>query len=374
MPIPGVEVDVIDEAAENAVPTATDPQFLITTDPNAPTVPTVFKRAKQAQEAFPTAAEMLKSTDALFGEGAQKVTVVGHTSSVDLAAALAKLPRDLGPGQVVAPAAVTTADIDVVADWVGDTKRVYFANGPAGATDAALVTLAGAVIALGHGRYTHLSADTAIIPGAGGVTRQVPFAVVQSGIVSYNDLKPGGGNPNVAAAGIPGDDGHNGVCRYAIGVTAERTDAARETLIDAQVNTAKSIGGPLRSYGYRTLADLDDLPQWWHMGGSRTVMDVVAHSQAESEAVVFGQIDGDQTLEDWWNTLLSKRLLELRRRGALFAKDKFGNKRKPFSVDTGPVVNPVSQLAEGIVKAEVKLYTSPHAEALTVEIANRQLA
>lgn len=368
MPLIGVDVAVEDEAVIARLPTATDTIFLLTADANAPANPTLVDSAARVRADFPTATDTIAETDTLFGEGAGRVYVVKIADAVNLTTTLDKLPAELGPGQVVAPAVITATDIRELADWAFATNRVYLANGPDTATDAQLVTLATAVISGSDGRYAGLWADVAEIPGAGGNTREVPASLVVAGMIARNDLQPGGGNPNLAVAGV------NVLPQYAIGVTAERSDAARDTLTAAQVNTFKTVAGQLRNYGYRTLADLGELPQWWDLGGSRTVMDVRAHIRSASEDAVFAQIDGDANAENRVNGLASARCLELVRLRALFNRDANGEPIAPFTVDTSRAVNPVSQVAQGRVKARVGLRTSPYVEHLDVTIVKHKLA
>jgi hypothetical protein len=151
-------------------------------------------------------------------------------------------------------------------------------------------------------------------------------------------------------------------------------DTARDTLAAAQVNTAKTVATELRNYGYMTLADLDALPQWWDIGGARTMMDVRAHVRSADEDALFGQLDGDGSLEDRVNGLISARCLELARIGALFNKDENGNPVAPFTVDTSRVVNPVAQIAQGRVKAVTRLRTSPHMKHLDATLIKQKLA
>jgi hypothetical protein len=368
MPIPGVTVDVVDEPiVSGGIPTATDRAFLLTADVNAPATPTLVTNPAQALSTWPTATTMLAELDALLREsngraGLTQVQVVKiPTGTGALAATLALLPADMGPGQIVAPSVVLAADQALIAQHAWTTNRIYLANGPANATDSALATLAAALIDTGYGRNTGLFADYAVIPGTGASTRTVPWAVIEAGLIARNDLTTG--NPNLAAAGV------QGIAQYALGLSAERSDAAMATLRTAQVNVARRIAsGAPRAYGYRTLADLDLLPHWWDLSGSRTVMDVRAHSAADSEAIAFGQLDPDNLLLDKWNGVVSKRCLELRRDGALF-----GTPDAAFKVDTGPLINPLSELQAGRAHLSVRLKTSPFAEALGITIARQPI-
>lgn len=367
--IPGVNVEVADEPTLGpGAPTNTDTTFLISTDTDAPVDPEEITSPAQAREAYVDAPNLHAAVDSILNEattqfGGSKVIAVKLGAGEDaLTDMLAKLPKTLGPGQIVAPAIQASADIIAVSEFALDTKRVYLANGPAGASDAALATLADTIIDSGKGRNTALFKDTAIIPGfGGGGTRTVPWSVVEAGLIARNDLLTG--NPNLAAAG------DQGICVYALGIDDQASDAEMTTLNGAQVNVARApANGAPRAYGYRTLADLDILPQWFDLGGSRTVMDLLAHSASSSERIMFGQIDSTGGLLAKWNGLLATRCLQLLKLGALY-----GNALTAFKVDTGPVLNPVSQQAEGRLRAALKLKTSPYAEALDITIIRQPI-
>lgn len=367
--IPGVEVVVVDEPALGpGAPTDTSTAFLITSDANAPATPTLLTSPTQTRTDFPTATTMWGETDVIFKEGltqfgapkiyAQKLLsgTTGLQDTLDL------LVKELGPGQVVAPPVVTADDIAIVAQWAFDTNRVYFANGPTGASDSALITIADAVADSGYGRNTALFADDAIIPGIGVATRTVPWSCVAAGLVARNDLNTG--NPGLAAAG------DQGICVYTLGVSAERSNAAMTSLNSHQINVARApYSGPIRTYGWRTLANLTNQPHWWDMSGARVVMDIRANALAVSEHVLFAQIDGNGELISRWNGLLTKRLLELCRVNALF-----GPPNTAFTVDTGPNFNPIETIAQGILRAGIKVKTSPFAEQIDISLTRLPLA
>jgi len=367
--VPGVNVAVVEEPALGpGAPTDTSTTFLLTADANGPATATRITSPDQARADFPTATTLHAEVDAIQREGRSETgvplvqAIKLDTAVGGLQTTLDKIPATLGPGQVVAPAVVASADIITVGEWAWTSNRVFIANAAADATDAQLSTLAAAVIASGNGRNVALFADAAIIPGIGASTRQVPWSLVQAGIIARNDLRTG--NPALAAAG------DNGIAVYALGLLAERNDVSMTTLNAAKVNVARApFGGAPRGYGYRTLADLAVLPQWWDLGGSRVVMDVRSNSASSSERILFAPFDsGGQTLAKW-NGLLSDRCLELLRVGALF-----GNPVDAFTVDTGVALNPTASLAAGRGRATIRLKTAPFAESLDVSIVRQKIA
>jgi hypothetical protein len=362
----GVNVGVIDEPQAAIAPTRTDTLFLL--HPNAvegsPDVLTELRHKAQARELFDGETDLLAMTDAFFEEGGARMYVAPIPAGVGgLATALGMIGPEHGPGQVIAPTVNGSADQVALADWAWEENRIYIADGPDAATDAALVTLREGVTTGSDGaRNVGFEADTLIIPGeAVGTTREIPASVVKAALIARSDLLTG--NPNLAAAGV------NGECRYVIGIANERTPAERNALGTEQVNTFRVVYGRIRSYGYRTAVDLDALPHWWDLSGSRTIMAVRAREAAVAEANAFSQVDGSGVFLDKYDGALRGELADLQRLGALFRRgDDPG-----YRVDVSAVVNPLEQLAGGVVTAEVYVRTSPLAESLRVNIIRRPI-
>lgn len=360
----GVELDIIDEQQPVNAPTATDTGFLLhsATGVGTPDLALVNSSA-EAAAVYPNEASLLAEADAFFGEGGARL-YVSKLDAADVPSATARLSDDFGPGQLWAPEVNTAADVAPLADWAFAHNRVGLFNAADGATDAALTTLATALTATDGGRFASLEADTLIIPGvAGGTTREASAAAVKAGMIARNDTATG--NPNLAAAGIT-----QGRAHYAIGIKAERTDASRQALAAAQVNTFKNVyGTTLASYGFLTLADLDTLPHWWDLSGSRTVMAIRAKEAAVAEEFMFGEVDGSGAFLTRYEGALRGELAAMQRLGAIY-----GNDNSPgYRVDVSAVVNPVTQLALGRVTATITVRTSPHARSLVIHIIRRRL-
>lgn len=354
----GTEIEIVDEVAPVVAPTATDPLFLIHSDVAAFGT---YRTAAGVRELDEAALSAL--ADAYFAEGGSTLHLVPlvDNEGPDVDATLAQVPADLGPGQVAAPEINTGALMATIADWAWATNRIYLADGVSGAIDDVLAGLADDMAASNGARAAALLADTLEIPGfASGSTREVPASVVLAGLIARSDLASG--NPGLAAAGV------NGQARYTIGIDDERDETRRNTLAEKGIITFRTLYGSLiRAYGFRTVADLDDLPLWWDLSGSRVVMAFRARAAAIAEDQVFGQIDREGNLLAAFGSRLAAELADLQRIGAIY-----GTTTDPgYSVASGWDVNPPEDVAAGRIRAVCRMRTSPFAEFVTVSIIRR---
>lgn len=355
MPDPGFDVLVVDDPLGGEDALATDTLYLLS--PYGPASPTQFRRADSGQ------ATLDAQLRAYFRDGGKSVFVQGYDA---LPAALPDLATAIGllgiaPGQLVAPEVVTAPELIIVGEQGWAKNKVALLQGPTGATDAALTTLATSLISGGDLRGAALFADTGVQPAlTGGGTENVPWSVTVAALIAASDRRTG--NPNLAAAGKRG-------ISLALGVTDLRNDTRRQALKDAQINTAKVVGGRVRNYGYRTLADLDTLPQWWDLSGSRTMMAFRARAAAVDEDFVFDPIDAHRVLLDRYESRLRAEAKDLYDVNALFGKTP----DEAYKIDTSDTVNPIDELAVGEVASQVRLKTSPFAEHLTTTIVRRSL-
>jgi hypothetical protein len=365
----GVDLTIVDDPPPSSAATATDTGFLIHSmaQPGHPTDARLVRSAAEARELYAGEVGLLAATDAWFGvSGGSRLYVAplgtDESASADL------FPTTAGPGQLMAPEVVAAADIVNLQAWAWANNKVYIAQAPDNATQAALETLAAAVTNVEGGRVSMLEADQLMIPGAApGATRYVGASVVKGALMARSDRVTG--NPNLAAAGNH-TPGAGGVSVYVIGVKNERSVSVQKALAQAQVNSFRTVNGLPRSYGYWTLADLDALPQWWDMGGSRTIMAIRAEEQNVAEEMMFGQVAANGLFLDKYQGALSGVLARYQRLGALFGTDKDPG----YRVDVTATVNPVENVAKGLITAAISLRTSPFAAALKLTLTRRAIS
>jgi hypothetical protein len=296
---------------------------------------------------------------ALLLKVAAKAPLVGGTDDSGAAsdatwkAALDKLVKDWGPGQVSMPGRSTsTAHTDTLAH-AAVNNRVALLD-PAVGSDASALGAAGLALRTNaNARYGALFAPWAVVPGlASGTTRQVPFSAIQAALMTRVP------SPNMPAAG------ENGQARYAIGLVQQFTDAQRQTLLQSGVNTARLIYGGVRSYGYRTLADPQTLKNWLGLNGLRLIMDIKNQAEIIAERYVFSQIDGQGMVLSAFSGALTGMLLGYYGEGQLYGRTF----EEAAFVDTGSEVNTPESIANGEIRAVIGVKTSPFGELVAIEI------
>ena len=367
----GVDVQVVDEPVVAAPPTATDTMFLIHTvagSGSPQTVQTVTSNA-QAKALYPVETDIQTIADAFFNIGGGRIILVPQLAgdaTPAVSAARSIIPQ-MGPGQVVVPEVTTATNLTALRDWCWDNNRLLIVNPPDGANVAACQAFFTAMTDANKSRFTEIEADTILIPGAApGTTREVRGSVIKAALMARSDINTG--NPNLAAAGNHTPNAA-GQVNYAVGIKAERTGAEQDTLAASQVNCFRTVNGFVRAYGDFTAVNLTTLPQWWNVSGSRTVMAARALEAAVAEELMFGQVAADGLFLDRYYGALAGVLADLQRKGAIYGTDQAPG----YSVDVSPAVNPIANIAQGIVSAALKLKTSPSAVDLEVTITRRQL-
>lgn len=367
MPEPGVDTFIVDESLGGSGALSTHSIFLLD-----PVGPAVAVRKTTPDTGDVAVDNMLR---VLFMEGGRSVYLAGigdGTTKPTPAAAIASLPA--GPGQVLAPSLVASADHIAVANAAWPRNKVSLLNGPSTGTVAQYVTLAGAVRTgagglAGGGRGAGIWAGLVTYRAAGGGTFNVPLAVSVAGRIARNDRVMR--NPNVAAAGRNGELQAVGLSQIGAAGATVYTRAELEQLYAAQVNTAALVstrdGVKVRNYGFRTIADLTVLEHWWDFNGARTIMDFRARATVVDEEVMFDQWDGQRIALGRYNGLLRGEAADLYRIGALHG----ATPGEAYDVDTSDAVNSDDDLALGDVVAVCKLKVSPHFDHVTTRIIRR---
>lgn len=283
-------------------------------------------------------------------EAAPAVATTGFQTALD------RLTKDLGPGQVFSATFQSAEDGAALLAHAAAANRVALLS-PADGAASALVAQGEALQLDANARYGALFGPSAVIPGvAAGTTRTVPYAAVEAGIISRNDVAFAAGQP---AAGI------NGQSVFALDLTTRYTDQEYQDLNEAGVNMARVIFNGVRTYGYRSLVDpTGGQAMWLDFGHARLNMGIVAAAEAIAERYVFSQLDGRRRTISSFGGDLRAMLVPYYERGSLYGDTA----DEAFWVDVGYTVNTDATIAAGELHAVIEVRMSPFAELVVIEI------
>lgn len=279
-------------------------------------------------------------------------------------AALDRISKDHGPGQVSAPGRTTTQAYTDLLNHALANDRVALLDGADTVTVATLTTAAAGLRSLSEvDRYGALFAPWVIVPGiVPGTTRTVPPSAVAAGLMARSDAS--GKSPNDPAAGA------NGLLQYGVGLSqAAWTDAQRDTLNTGGVNAFRTLYGGVRLYGYRTLTDPVLDSNWINLGNARLFMGIRAKGGEIAERYVLRQLDGQRRVIAQYGGELAGMLIPYYEAGSLYGQTP----EEAFNVNVGPQVNTDASIADGQLKAVISLKMSPFAELVTLELVKTRI-
>lgn len=271
--------------------------------------------------------------------------------------ALDLLTADLGTGQVAAPGRTTTTIHNALLTHAEERVRWALLDYPDTHTTGTLEALRSALTA--SGRYgMHAGAPWPVVPGvAVGTFRTVPPSAMTAGLIARSESI--GNDPSVPAAG------DNGRSQFALRLSQDPwTDAEREDLNEAGVNVYLIRDGVVTLYGYRSLANPNTQPGLVQASVGRVLMALSAEAQEVAERFVFDRIDGKGKTMSAFAGALAAVCLDYYDDGALYG----ATPAEAFAVQTDASVNPVEDLAEGILRAVIAVKVSPFAERVIIEI------
>jgi hypothetical protein len=291
-----------------------------------------------------------------------------NVTDVQKAAALALIPKNLGPGQVVWPNSTTPTMYSALLNHGLNNDRFALLSAQDTASVAALIATANAIkadatVQAGALRNGLLCCDWQIIPGITiGTTRTVPPTAIVAGLIARSDRATG--NPNLAAAGA------NGQVRYAVGKTQlDWSDAQASQLVSAGANPFSMIFGSERFNGFRTLTNPQTDPVYIMASAARLVMAINDRGYKISLDEMDAQMDGRGHEFGKYQGRIIGMLLEYYGLGAIYADPPGNDPTTAYVVNVGPDVNTPASIANREMHAAVGVRPSPYAEMIFFEIA-----
>jgi len=146
-----------------------------------------------------------------------------------------------------------------------------------------------------------------------------------------------------------------------------------DSLDEARVNALRVISGRVRIYGARSASD--DEENFRYITAQEMLNYIVVEAQSRLEDLVFSTIDGRGSLFGQVDARLRSLLDPIRTAGGLYeAFDTLGNRIDyGYTVVVNEAINPVSQLAGGLIKAKVGVRVSSIGDQIQVEVTKSNL-
>lgn len=275
-------------------------------------------------------------------------------TDADVTAALNRIPKDLGPGQVRLPGRTGASQWTIAATHATANNRVALLDAPATVSAA---TAVGEAQTVGASRYAAAFHPWAYTPGPSGLSSElVAWSAIEAGLIAATDATDGPAQPAA---------GRWGIAQRAtdLSLTIPFTDAELTSMNANGVNAAIAKNGGFRAYGFRTLAVQAERNAWTMLSCVRVAMLVRSLATQIGENHLMGLISSPTAgrLADLSNDLRGM-LLRLKVTGQLFGDDQ------AFGVNVGPSVNPASQLGQGLLRILLTITPSPFAERIEVPV------
>ena len=161
--------------------------------------------------------------------------------------------------------------------------------------------------------------------------------------------------------------------RWLTGLNDTVTKTVSNTLDESRVNTLRIINGRVRVYGARSLSSDED--NYRFLNAREMLNFVVAKCETVLEDLVFSPIDGRSALFTRVKGRLISMLEPIRIAGGLYeAFDGTGRRIDyGYTVIVNDAINPLSQLAGGLVKAKVGVRISSIGDQIQVDVTKSNL-
>ena len=271
-----------------------------------------------------------------------------------------------GTGVIVCPESNHSTVQTGLANHANSRNRIAFLHGAFDDTISEAQTAGNALSAAGvateHVAYFY---PWVYVPtSTSGVNRLIPpdtYAAAKRAVahIQVGPHQPGAGLISVA--------------RFVNGVATDVDKANGDLLDTAYVNAIRLINNTVRIYGARSVSS--DTVNFRYITAQDVVNKVVVEANNSLEDLIFSVIDGRNTVFASVESKLFSVLEPLRASGALFEAFDVNGKQIDFgyTVKCDSTINPVSQLADGLIKARVGLRVSSVGDKIEVDIIKSNL-
>lgn len=307
-------------------------------------------------------ANLVEVTQEALSAGANGNAVV----EADLIDGLDLFLSNLGAGSVAMPGQYGDTVYDaLIAHAVENNRVAILAVDPSNTTvEDAINDTETYIESVVNGEYAGMYYPHVTIPGPGGTTLTISPE-------SYVAAKRAVAHNKTGAWAIGA--GLASKASFVNGATVAISTTTGQELDDAKINAIRIIQNSVRVYGARSLST--DTENFRFINGRDMLNYIVTEAERRLEDLVFAPIDGRRAVFGQVESTLIAMLEPLRTAGGLFeAFDAEGVRiDSGYSVVVSDAINPISQLADGVVRANVGVRISSISDRIEIQIVKSNL-
>ncbi len=299
-------------------------------------------------------------------------------AAADIVTAMGNVSVNLGPGAICAPGQTGSTIWEGLRDHAKDNKRIALLGFASGDSAAAAKTSAASYYADANAKSMAFYWPHVKVPAPNASELATGESTVQGSTVTISPeaYAAAARARAVQAAGGPWRAGA-GLISAASTITALAQDVTPTTgdaLDAARVNALRKVGNSIRVYGARSASN--DEANWRYITQQDTLNYIIDGVETRMERFVFSTIDGRGGLFGRIRGSIKGFLDPIRVAGGLFeAYDDDGVMIDPgYNVVVNSNINPATQLATGVVKAQVGVRVSGVADLIDIVITKSNLS
>jgi phage tail sheath protein FI len=244
-------------------------------------------------------------------------------------------------------------------------SRIALLHSASGTSVSTVIADAEEITDLEHAEHAAYYFPWVYVPtSVNGVNRLIPPTgyVAAKRAQAHNQT-----GPHAPAAGLMSRS------RFVNGVETDIDRTNGDLLDNGKVNAIRVLSNTIRIYGARSCSS--DVANFRFYTAQDVLNSVVTQAFTSLEDLVFSVIDGRNIVLASVESRLVSLLEGLKNLGALYPSfDAFGVQVDPgYTVKCNPSINPLTQLADGTIKAEVGIRVSSIGDKINVTIVKSNL-
>jgi hypothetical protein len=294
-----------------------------------------------------------------FAGGTDDATVV----AADYVTAIGLFTEDLGPGAICAPGQTSSTVRDALIAHAADRRRIAILGFDNGTEVGDAVTEAAGYSVEDNAEYAAFFHPWVKIPN-GSLTATIPPDGYVCGKRASVHNTYGSWNPYA---------GERSQASFVTSPVTAYSKSEADALDAGFINAIKVINGTTRIYGARSASE--DTDNFRFIIAREVLNQIVFEAENALEALLFLPIDGRRSTFSRVQATLTGIMERIRVGGGLYeAFDAFGKQIDPgYTVQVNDAINPLSQLATGVIKAKVGARVSSVGDTIEVEITKSNL-